>query len=88
MGLDEERQRGQLAESLRNNPLLQEIFQALRDSYITDWSQTERSDVDKREQQYYLLKALDDIELELQSIISTGRLATQQIESNKKITME
>jgi hypothetical protein len=84
MGLDEERQRGQLAESLRNNPLLQEIFQALRDSYITDWSQTERSDVDKREQQYYLLKALDDIELELQSIISTGRLATQQIESNKK----
>jgi hypothetical protein len=84
MALDDEVQRGQLAESLRNNPLLQEIFQALRDSYITDWSQTERSDVDKREQQYYLLKALDDIELELQSIISTGRLATQQIESNKK----
>jgi hypothetical protein len=84
MALDDEVQRGQLAESLRNNPLLQEIFLALRDSYITDWSQTERSDVDKREQQYYLLKALDDIELELQSIISTGRLATQQIESNKK----
>lgn len=84
MGLDEERQRGQLAENLRNNSLLQEIFQALRDSYITDWSQTELSDMDKREQQYYLLKALDSIELELESIIATGNLATQQIETYKK----
>lgn len=84
MGLDDERQRGQLAETLRNNTLLREIFQTLRDSYITDWSQTELSDVDKREQQYYLLKALDDIELEIESIISTGKLATQQIDNFKK----
>ena len=84
MTLDDEVQRGRLAESLRNNPLLQDIFQTLRDSYITDWSQTEVGDVDKREQQYYLLKALDDIELELESIISTGKLATQQIDNYKK----
>ena len=84
MTLDDEVQRGRLAESLRNNPLLQDIFQTWRDSYITDWSQTEVGDVDKREQQYYLLKALDDIELELESIISTGKLAAQQIDNYKK----
>jgi hypothetical protein len=49
MALDDERQRGLLAETLRNNPLLKEIFQLLKDSYITDWSQTELSDAEKRE---------------------------------------
>lgn len=84
MALDDEVQRGRLAESLRTNTLLREIFQTLRDSYIADWSQTELGDMDKREQQYYLLKALDDIELEIQSIVSTGKLAAQQIETSKK----
>ena len=81
MSLDDERQRGLLAETLRNNPLLKEIFQSLRDSYIVDWSQTDISDVEKREQSFYLLRALNDIEGQIESIISTGKLATQQIES-------
>jgi|TARA_R100000084_G_C4654477_1_gene151918 hypothetical protein len=81
MSLDDERQRGLLAETLRNNPLLKEIFQSLRDSYIVDWSQTDISDVEKREQSFYLLRALNDIEGQIESIISTGKLATQQIDS-------
>jgi len=81
MSLDDERQRGLLAETLRNNPLLKEIFQSLRDSYIADWSQTDISDVEKREQSFYLLRALDDIEGQIESIISTGKLASQQIDS-------
>jgi|TARA_R110002020_G_scaffold154942_3_gene335652 hypothetical protein len=79
MSLDDERQRGLLAETLRNNPLLKEIFQTLKDSYITDWSQTELSDVESREQSFYLLKSLNDIEGQIDSIISTGRLASQQM---------
>ena len=79
MELDEERERGLLAETLRNNPLLKEIFQTLKDSYITDWSQTELSDVESREQSFYLLKSLNDIEGQIDSIISTGRLASQQM---------
>ena len=79
MSLDDERQRGLLAETLRNNPLLKEIFQTLKDSYITDWSQTELSDVESREQSFYLLKALNDIQGQIDSIISTGRLASQQM---------
>ena len=79
MELDEERERGLLAETLRNNPLLKEIFQTLKDSYITDWSQTELSDVESREQSFYLLKALNDIEGQIDSIISTGKLASQQM---------
>jgi len=79
MELDEERERGLLAETLRNNPLLKEIFQTLKDSYITDWSQTELSDVESREQSFYLLKALNDMEGQIDSIISTGKLASQQM---------
>lgn len=81
MSLDDERQRGLLAETLRNNPLLKEIFQVLKDSYITDWSQTELGDAEKREQSFYLLRALNDIEGQIDSIISTGKLASQQIDS-------
>ena len=81
MTLDDERQRGLLAETLRNNPLLKEIFQVLKDSYITDWSQTELGDAEKREQSFYLLRALNDIEGQIDSIISTGKLASQQIDS-------
>jgi|TARA_R100000541_G_scaffold21445_4_gene31383 hypothetical protein len=79
MELDEERERGLLAETLRNNPLLKEIFQTLKDSYITDWSQTELRDVESREQSFYLLKALNDMEGQIDSIISTGKLASQQM---------
>jgi hypothetical protein len=81
MALDDERQRGLLAETLKNNPLLKEIFQSLKDSYITDWSQTELGDAEKREQSFYLLRALNDIEGQIDSIISTGKLASQQIDS-------
>lgn len=80
MSLDNERQRGLLAETLRNNPLLKEIFQSLKDSYITDWSQTELSDAEKREQSFYLLRALNDIEGQIDSLIATGKLASQQID--------
>jgi len=81
MGLDDERQRGLLAETLRNNPLLTEIFTVLKDSYITDWSTTEPSDFEKREQAFYLLRALNEIEGQIDSLIATGKLASQQIES-------
>lgn len=47
MPLDEERQRGLLAETLQNNPLLKEIFQTLESSYISDWSQTNLEDVER-----------------------------------------
>jgi hypothetical protein len=53
----------------------------LKDSYITDWSQTELGDAEKREQSFYLLRALNDIEGQIDSIISTGKLASQQIDS-------
>jgi hypothetical protein len=81
MGLDDERQRGLLAETLRNNPLLKEIFQTLESSYIADWSQTDFSDAEKREQAFYLLRALRDIQGQIDSIISTGKLASKQIDS-------
>ena len=81
MSLDEERQRGLQEESLRNNPLLQKIFSELKESYIRDWSQTDRKDTEKREHAFYLHKAVEEIELEIASLISSGQMATQQIDS-------
>jgi|TARA_S200002703_G_scaffold55140_1_gene47781 hypothetical protein len=79
MSLDDERQRGLLAETLRNNPLLKEIFQSLESSYIADWSQTDLSDTEKREQSFYMLRALQDIKNEIDSIVTSGKIADQQI---------
>ena len=79
MSLDDERQRGLLAETLRSNPLLKEIFQSLESSYIADWSQTDLDDTKKREQAFYLLRALQDIQGQIDSIVATGKLADQQI---------
>ena len=81
MSLDEERQRGLQAESLRNNPLLQKIFSELNESYIRDWSQTDRKDPEKRAPAFYLHKAVEEIEQEIASLISSGQMATQQIDS-------
>ena len=81
MSLEEERIKGQLAESLRNNSLLKEIFEQLKESYITDWSQTDLNDVDAREHSFYLLRVLSDIETQIESHISTGKIATKQIDS-------
>ena len=81
MSLDEERQRGLQAESLRNNPLLKDIFQKLESSYIEDWTQTDLNDTEAREHAFYLLRALREIEMEIESIISSGKMATQQFDS-------
>jgi|TARA_R100000664_G_C2715805_1_gene110965 hypothetical protein len=81
MSLDEERSRGSQAELLRNNPLLKYIFEQLRNSYITDWSGADLDDVDKREHAFYLLRALTEIEGQIDSIIASGNFAKEQIDS-------
>ncbi len=81
MSLDEDKIKGELAETLRNNPLLKEIFDVMKESYITDWSQTELNDVDSREHAFYLLRALTEIEDKIESIISSGKVSTKQIDS-------
>ena len=72
---------GSQAELLRNNPLLKYIFEQLRNSYITDWSGADLDDVDKREHAFYLLRALTEIEGQIDSIIASGNFAKEQIDS-------
>lgn len=81
MSLDGERDRGAKADALLRNPLLTEVLQTLRDSYISEWSQSDVVDKDKREQVFFLLHALTEFEDQLKSISQSGKLAMLQIEN-------
>ena len=54
MSLGGERDRGAKADALLRDPLLLEVLQSLRDSYISEWSQSDIADKDKREQVFFV----------------------------------
>ena len=82
MSLSGERDRGAKADALLRDPLLLEVLQSLRDSYISEWSQSDIADKDKREQVFFLLHALTAFEDQLKSISQSGKLASLQIENS------
>ena len=82
MAFESERDRGAKADALLRNPLLTEVLQTLRDSYISEWSQSDVVDKDKREQVFFLLHALTAFEDQLKSISQSGKLASLQIENS------
>lgn len=79
MPLEEEKIRGQQAEALLNNPMLELIFQQLKEFYIKEWSETDYLNVDAREHAYNMHVALQKIRDEIDTYISSGKFASQQI---------
>ena len=55
----DEQDRGAKASAVMNNPLVKEAFGQIREAYVDDWSHTDPSDTVKREQLFYLMKALE-----------------------------
>jgi|TARA_R100001443_G_scaffold92087_1_gene98795 hypothetical protein len=77
---EEERvKRGNAAESVISSPVFQEAFELLEDKYITSWITSGIDDKDMREQNFLSLRALSDVRLELESMISSGKFAAQKL---------
>lgn len=71
------------AKSLLSSSKINEVFQALEDQYTNAWKGSSFTDTAARDDAYYMIRALSQLKLELQSIAKSediikfnSRLAT------------
>jgi hypothetical protein len=70
--------KGNAAEKLFNDPLIQEVFEKMEASYNNAWVSSGFNDVQKRETLYLSIRALSDFKLELESMIMGGKIAQKE----------
>lgn len=74
-----EKMRGERAAMILREPMVQEAFDEIRKSYFAAFEQSSASETDKREQAYYLIKALDEFRAHFESAVQTGKMASEQM---------
>lgn len=76
-----QRELGDRAKRLREDELLTQIFEGLKNKYMADWAQSSPLDKETREASYFLLQALLDVRQQLNDIITSGKTAKTFLES-------
>lgn len=84
MSIDEDIQKGQQAQALLENEILQEIFANMRDTLTSAWSESPDRDVEGRERIYLMKKTVDTFEEHLKAYVNTGKFASHQLELKHK----
>jgi len=72
---EQERQRGQDAKRLLEEPLLVEAFNTLEQEIIDKWKTAPARDVEGREKLWTMLHLLQRTRAHLESVMASGRLA-------------
>ena len=70
--------KGNAAEKLFNDPIIQEVFEKLETSYNNAWVSSGLEDSQKRETLYLSIRALSQFKLELESMIMGGKIAQRE----------
>mgnify|MGYP003982427633 FL=1 len=70
--------KGNSAQKLIEDPILQEIFGKLETSYNNSWISSGLEDSQKREPLYLSIRALAEFKLELESMIMGGKIAQKE----------
>jgi hypothetical protein len=70
--------KGNSAQKLIEDPILQEIFGKLETSYNNSWISSGLEDSQKRETLYLSIRALAEFKLELESMIMGGKIAQKE----------
>src|ERR1700760_631055 len=78
--LQSEMERGRQATELLEHPLLQEALRVLRQDFQTAWVNSPARDSEGRERLWHLVKLVDRFESYLTEVVTTGRMAVQEIE--------
>ena len=73
------RARGDRADTLLRDPMLQEAFKTLRQEYTQAWQNTHLKDTDGRERLWQAVHLVGKIEDHLKRIAADGRLATRDL---------
>jgi hypothetical protein len=79
LDLQKQISRGQQAKDILENPLLQDSLKAIRNKLDTEWKNSPLRDVEGREKIFFLVKAIDELEVMLISEMETGKLASEQV---------
>lgn len=74
MSTEEDIKRGELAQALLNNPLLTEILEGLKDTYIERWLSSNPEDVEGRERLFIAVNVVDDFSRNLRVVVENGKL--------------
>ena len=84
MSLDEEVRRAQEAKMLLEHPLLVEALNAIRNELQQSWECSPVRDTEGRELIFLGMKVLKQLEGMLQTHVTTGKLATFQLQALEK----
>lgn len=76
--LVQEIDRGRQAQELLEHELMQEAFKTIRETYLSQWEASPARDTEGRERIWTYLKQLEQLKAHLQSVLETGKMATQQ----------
>ena len=82
--LETERQRGEKAKLLLEEPLFKEAFKLLKDEYQNAMFQTKHNDDDVRKALWQAYHITDKVENHFKTVMETGKLASAQLNQIKK----
>ena len=77
--VETELERGNKAAELLRNPIFSEAFEFLKEHYQETWQQTNPDDVESRERIYVAINVLGDIRHHIESVMTTGKMAGEEI---------
>lgn len=79
MRLEEELQRGQMAEYLMTHPIFVESFDLIEKELMEEWKNSPSRDADGREKLWTMLKLLHRLKSNIQTVAETGKLAEMSL---------
>jgi len=81
----EEQDRGAKAEALLKNSVLSDSFKSLDELYLEAWKSTSIEQEAQREKIFQMYQALQTFRGHLEEMVTTGKLASSQIEQSIKL---
>ena len=83
--LNTEVSRGQQAKALLENKIFTEAFKEIHDKYLDAWRHSAPSKAEDRENIWMMVKPLDAILEHIATVMTTGKMAEQQLEALENI---
>ena len=81
--LRDEMNRGSKAAEVLRNPVFDEAFSILQKRYIQAWVDTPADQIEERERLYQSVHVLQDIYDQLEAVMTTGAMASEELDANR-----
>lgn len=88
MSPEQQASRGDAAERLLKDELLNEAFNVLEQEYTNLWKQTKPSDEAAREKLWLSLRQLEMVRAQLHSVVQTGKVAKATLAQRAKAVLQ